>query len=142
MNLFFAQRRVAQRSRSYQSGCRLQCAMQRANSSEPIVDLVCGSTHLPSDGEKRWKAARLYEAPSSITFLFFLTKRIRNPTAMRNWPSAIRLAASPYDHANSRTYFAGDSRAVWQPENWQSTTTLALAHVVPGWKLHFCFCYP
>jgi hypothetical protein len=45
--------------------------MQRANSSEPIVDFVYGSTYLPSDGEKRWKAARLYEAPSSITFLFF-----------------------------------------------------------------------
>jgi hypothetical protein len=34
---------------------------------------------------------------------------------------------------------AGDSRAVWQPENWHSTTSLALARVVPDWKLRLVF---
>jgi hypothetical protein len=28
-------------------------------------------------------------------------------------------------------FLAGDSRTVWQPENWQSTTSLALARIVP-----------
>jgi len=65
--------------------------MQRADSSEPIVDFVYGSTHLSSGEEKWWKAVRLYEAPSRITFLLFFKKRIRNQIGMRRLPSFLSL---------------------------------------------------
>ena len=65
--------------------------MQRANSSEPIVDFVYGSTHLPSDGEKTVERCTAVRPSFEHYFLILLKKRIRNPIVMRRLSSFLSL---------------------------------------------------
>jgi len=65
--------------------------VQRANSYEPIVDFVYGSTHFASDGEKTVESCTAVRSSLEHYFLVFLKKRIRNQIAMRRLPSFLSL---------------------------------------------------
>jgi hypothetical protein len=64
--------------------------MQRANSSEPIVDFVYGSTQLTGDGKKGGKQHSSTALLRAFLSCFY-EKRIRNQIAMGRLPSFLSL---------------------------------------------------
>jgi hypothetical protein len=119
------------------------------------LNFVCGSTHLPSDGDKTVESCTAVRSFLEHYFLGFLKKRIRNQIAMRRLPSFLSLihfiprkwpASAARSHVISRVP-SGSQRRV-QSRKFQNIfpqVTLAQSGsqktgtVPPHWRWHGSF---